>query len=226
MLRLRRVLARILGIVAFLSVASCARRLSVQQFASVASSSQQPQLPAAANLQVPIYLPPEARNAQLIPLILYPWREPSLFEAARDASVHAFRISYLSLEPENREVARLVIGPDGTGQIVSTFLRPDFPPPFGRRTSDVSAEEVARFLQLIVKDGFWSMTAEPEEYKTQPLRRVYTFDGAVWMLEGVEGGSFHYAFRRNPEPAFRELAGYFGHLAKLPLFPGSSRVGW
>ena len=59
--------------------------------------------------------------------------------------------------------------------------------------------DVDKLLELVDKAGFWAaQSTEPQPDENS--RKYYVLDGAWWMLEGVQNGSFHYVFRRNPKP--------------------------
>jgi hypothetical protein len=69
------------------------------------------------------------------------------------------------------------------------------------------AEEEA-FVAKIEKLGFWRMPAEEQER--------LGFDGATWILEGMQGGKYHNVERWSPDSGdFRELCLYFLQLSGL-----------
>ncbi len=163
----------------------------------------------------PVYLPSGQSDAALMPMVLYSLGEPSLLEAAKDANFLSFRVSYISF-PSTRQVAvRLLVNTDGSGQIVSA-VKSGEEKEVERTKGNVSVPDVKKFLQLIEKSGFWSMSSIDQ--KTDEVgRRTYTFDGTLWLLEGVGNGSFHYVYRRNPAPSpFKEVGRYLvENLTKL-----------
>jgi hypothetical protein len=59
--------------------------------------------------------------------------------------------------------------------------------------------DVDKLLELVDKAGFWA-TQSTEPQPDENSRKYYVLDGAWWMLEGVQNGSFQYVFRRNPKP--------------------------
>lgn len=68
-----------------------------------------------------------------------------------------------------------------------------------RTTNDVSKVDVDKLLELVDKAGFWAaQSTEPQPDENS--RKYYVLDGAWWMLEGVQNGSFHFVFHRNPKP--------------------------
>jgi hypothetical protein len=161
----------------------------------------------------PVYLPSGQSDAALMPIILYSLGEPSLLEAAKDANFLSFRVSYISFPATTQVAVRLLVNADGSGQILSA-VKSDQAKEVERTKGNVSATDVKKFLQLIEKSGFWSMSSI--EQKTDEVgRRTYTFDGTLWLLEGVGNGSFHYVYRRNPAPSpFKEVGRYL--LESLP----------
>ena len=59
--------------------------------------------------------------------------------------------------------------------------------------------DVDKLLELVDKAGFWAaQSTEPQPDENS--RKYYVLDGAWWMLEGVQNGSFHFVFHRNPKP--------------------------
>jgi hypothetical protein len=152
----------------------------------------------------PVYLPPGQTEASILTVFLYSLSEPSLLEAAKDASVISFRMSYFSPQPGKVIVVRLVVNADGSGQTISAVSSSGKSDEFKNTKVSVSASDVQKFLQLVEKVGFWSMPSI--EKKNEGGRKMYVFDGAWWMVEGVRNKSFHYVFRRNPgSSSFTEI---------------------
>jgi len=166
----------------------------------------------------PVYLPDQT-EASIMPVFLYSLREPSLLEAAKDASVITFRMSYFSPQPERVIVVRLVVNADGSGQIISAVSSSGKSDEFRNAKLSVSAADVQNFLALVEKVKFWSMPSVEKkvEKKNEGGRKTYVLDGAWWMVEGVRNGSFHYVFRRNPEiTSFTEVGrDLVNNLAKI-----------
>jgi hypothetical protein len=101
-------------------------------------------------------------------------------------------------------VVRLVVNADGSGQTISAVSSSGKSDEFKNTKVSVSASDVQKFLQLVEKVGFWSMPSI--EKKNEGGRKMYVFDGAWWMVEGVRNKSFHYVFRRNPgSSSFTEI---------------------
>ncbi len=164
----------------------------------------------------PVYLPPGQTDASIFSVILPSLSEPSLLEAAKDTSVHSFRVSYFSPVPTREIAVRLVVNADGSGQITSA-VSSGAETGVKRTKNSVSNADVDKFLQLVEKAGFWSMSSnEDTEQKDAAGRKLYVHDGSFWMVEGVRNGSFHYVFRRNPKPSpFTEIGCYLAdRLAK------------
>jgi hypothetical protein len=154
------------------------------------------------------YFPPEQASTPVFSPILAHLREPSLFEAAKNANVVSFRASYFSPVPPREMVIRLNVNAEGSGQItaaVSTGTESGV-----RRTqNDVSVADVNRLLQLLAKVEFWSISStDDDEKKTGAAgRKAYVMDGSYWMVEGVHEGLFHYVYRQNPKSsAITEIA--------------------
>jgi hypothetical protein len=146
----------------------------------------------------PVYLPSGQTDASILSVILASLREPSLLEAAKDATVHSFRVTFFSPVPEQKVAVRLIVNVDGSGQITSA-VSSGTETGVRRTTNDVSKLEVDKLLELVDKAGFWAVqSTEPQPDENG--HKYYVLDGAWWMLEGVQKGSFHYVFRRNPKP--------------------------
>jgi hypothetical protein len=149
----------------------------------------------------PVYFPPGQTRTPITYVALASLSEPSLFEAAKDASVFSFRVSYFSPVPEREIAVRLVVNADGSGQITSA-VSSGAASGVKRTQNSVSVADVNKLLQLLAKVEFWSMSStEDTEEKTDAAgRKVYVLDGSYWMVEGVHEGSFHYVYRVNPRP--------------------------
>jgi hypothetical protein len=180
-----------------------------------------PRSPAKGSTQstsdAPVYLPPGQTDASLFSVILASLSEPSLLEAAKDSSVHSYRVSYFSPVPTHEMAVRLVVSADGSGQIASVVSSGEASG-VKRTKNSVSSADVDKFLQLVEKAGFWSMSSnEDTEQKDAAGRKLYVLDGSFWMVEGVRNGSFHYVYRRNPKPSpITEIGCYLAKgLAKI-----------
>jgi hypothetical protein len=171
----------------------------------------------------PVYFPPEQTHIPLAYPALASLNEPSLFEAAKDTSVFSFRVSYFSPVPEREIAVRLVINPDGSGQITSA-VSSGAASGVRRSQNDVAITDVNKLLQLLAKVEFWSMSSTgDDEKKTDAAgRKSYVMDGSYWMVEGVHEGSFHYVYRQNPKPgSVTEIA---CNLAKELTKPNDSGI--
>jgi hypothetical protein len=83
---------------------------------------------------------------------------------------------------------KLSLLPDGSGTLQVTTLKRETGKPVSERKS-VSAEQVAKFLNKLQEAQFWQMPAEGKSRG---------FDGAEWILEGVQKGEYHIAVRWCP----------------------------
>jgi hypothetical protein len=154
------------------------------------------------------YFPPEQASTPVFPPILADLREPSLFEAAKNANVVSFRASYFSPVPTREIAIRLNVNAEGSGQITAAVSK-GTESGVRRTQNDVSVADVNRLLQLLAKVEFWSISStEDDEKKTGAAsRKTYVMDGSYWMVEGVREGLFHYVYRQNPKPsAITEIA--------------------
>ncbi len=148
------------------------------------------------------YFPPGQTSIPINFAVLVSLNEPSLFESSNDASVVSFRASFFSPVPTRSLAIRLIVNPDGSGQITCSASS-SATKGILRTQISVSMENVDKFLQFVQKEGFWQMssTEENTDQKTDATgRKLYVMDGAAWMLEGVRNGTFHYVYRLNPYP--------------------------
>jgi hypothetical protein len=163
-----------------------------------------------------VYFPHGVPEMSSISALLGYMGEPSFLKAAKDTSVHSFRVTWVGGQTEHAVAVRLVVGADGSGQITSAVASFKSNRVEKGKIS-VSVPDVEKLLQLVEKAGFWSM--RPTELRTDgdTGRKVYELDGTFWTLEGVRNGSFHYVYRRSSAPSpFTEVARYLAKdLAKL-----------
>jgi hypothetical protein len=141
--------------------------------------------------------------------------EPSLLDLAKDKSTLAYRFVWLRTFHHPIAV-RLVIRPDGTGQLTSTEMTGagGYNPGVlaHSQTRDVLNDEVIRFQALLHAIDYWSMPTDGPGAG---------FDGAEWILEGVHGGEYHVVTRWSPETgAYREACWYLLELSKFEVNPG------
>lgn len=118
--------------------------------------------------------------------------EPSLLEASKDKTVVAYR--FLWLRTFHHPIAvRLTIRPAGTGSLtvkVTTGAGGYAPGTVSQDQSfDISKAQAQRFLELLAKAGFRSLRTQGGAGGT---------DGAQWILEGVQNGSYHIVDRWSP----------------------------
>jgi hypothetical protein len=182
-----------------LLVAQCMTALTI---AGVGSQRSLVQGSTQSTSNAPVYFPSGQTEASIFSVILASLSEPSLLEAAKDANVLSFRVSYFTPVPVREVAVRLFVNADGSGQITSAVSL-GAAAGVKRTQNSVSAAEVNKLLQLLEKVEFWSMSSiEHTEPKTDAAGRpVYVLDGSWWMVEGVHEGSFHYVYRRNPKPS-------------------------
>jgi hypothetical protein len=190
----------------------------------VENSPAQGSIQSSSNL--PFYLPPDQISLPLTYATLASLSERSLFEASKDTSIVAFRLSYFSPQPVREIAVRLLVNADGSGQVISA-VSSGKATEVQRNRNGVSIEEVNKLLQLLAKVEFWSMpSAEDVEQKTDAAgRKAYVMDGSVFTVEGVRQGLFHSVSRLNPKPGpITEIACYLAtDLAKPAIPPFQSR---
>lgn len=119
--------------------------------------------------------------------------EPSLSEASKYKALVAYR--FLWLRTFHHPIAiRLTIRLDGTGFLTAktTSGHGDYEPGtlVQNNSVEVSKSQVQQFLSLLGKMGFWTSQTEGATGGT---------DGAMWILEGVQSGSYHVVDRWSPE---------------------------
>jgi hypothetical protein len=170
--------------------------------AGVGSPQRTTQDTTRATSSAPVYFPPDQTSIPTNYVALTKLSEPSLFEAAKDARVFSFRVSYFSPVPEREIAVRLVVNSDGRGQITSA-VSSGAASEIKRAKNDVSVAHVNKLLQLLARVEFWSISStEDDEKKADAVdRKTIVMDGSYWMVEGVHEGSFHYVYRQNPKPS-------------------------
>src|SRR5579863_4673922 len=109
----------------------------------------------------------------------------------------AFRIIVLPCLFGGPEIASLTISPDGTGRI--RFRAMNFQlKQTTNKSYTLDAQKVAKFLAALERTEFCKM---PKEYYR------HGFDGAEWILEGVQNGTYHVVERWCPDNTpFRQVA--------------------
>jgi len=124
-----------------------------------------------------------------------------------------FRFTYLGAFTGPRAVS-LTILPDGTGKVRMAILHESPEQKRGEQLFTVPEDRVADFLRHLNRAQFWEMPTESQHRG---------FDGAEWILEGVQDGKYHIAVRWCPglyehspeDAAFAESARYLLQLAGL-----------
>lgn len=139
--------------------------------------------------------------------------EPSLLTQAQDPTAVSYRFVALLVSGLCMRVIRFSLHPDGTATLV-TFLGP-FPKDPGAKVKadkverSVSAQDAAKFLELVDGAGFWTMpTVKPPD---PTPARYYTLDGAMWLFEGCRSGAYHVVYRGNPNASpFTDMVHFLG----------------
>lgn len=210
-----------------LLLASFATALTIAVIGCERSSAQGS---AQSNAKAPVYFPPDQIHTPTAYVALASLGEPSFSEASKDTSFIAFRLSYFSPVPERMVAVRLVVNADGSGQVVSAFSS-GTAREIRRNENSVTVADVDKLLQLLTKGEFWSMPSIEAPGKTDAAgRKPYVLDGAFFMVEGVQLGSFHYVSRQNPQPgSITEIACYLAKDLAKPAIPpfqsGCARLG-
>ena len=127
-------------------------------------------------------------------------KEPSLFQASKDPSAQAYRFLWLRTF-HNPVAVRLQVLPEGDGTVTVTVLSGAGGYDPGKvkvhRVLPVESAQVARFLKALESLGFWSLPGpDPDSDGV---------DGAQWVLEGTQKGSYRVVDRWSPEKgAYRD----------------------
>jgi len=123
-----------------------------------------------------------------------------------------YRFTYLGAFTGPKTVALTVL-PDGEGRIRMTSLQNSHDKAKGEQTSTVPNDRVSEFLTKLDQARFWEMPTESQQRG---------LDGAEWIMEGVQGGTYHIAVRWCPDSykpspqdaAFAEAARFLLQLAR------------
>ena len=132
------------------------------------------------------------------------WPSPSENE-------NIFRFTYLGAFSGPKAVTLTVL-PDGSGKVKMTMLHQLREQAKGEQPSTLPAGRVSDFLKRLDRAHFWEMPTESQHRG---------FDGAEWIMEGVQDGRYHIAVRWCPglyehsqeNAAFAEAARYLLQLA-------------
>jgi hypothetical protein len=122
-----------------------------------------------------------------------------------------FRFTYLGAFSGPKAVTLTVL-PDGGGKAKMTMIHQLPEQAKGEQLSTVPANRVSDFLKHLDRAHFWEMPTESQHRG---------FDGAEWLMEGVQDGRYHIAVRWCPalyehsqeDAAFAEAARYLLQLA-------------
>ena len=99
-----------------------------------------------------------------------------------------FRFTYLGAFTGPKAVTLTVL-PDGSGKVKMTMLLEARERVKGEQLSTVPEDRVSDFLKHLNRAHFWEMPTESQHRD---------FDGAEWILEGVQDGKYHIAVRWCP----------------------------
>jgi hypothetical protein len=127
------------------------------------------------------------------------------------ANEKTFRFTYLGAFTGPKAVT-LTILPDGSGKVRMAILRESPEQKRDEQLFTVPEDRVSDFLKHLNRARFWEMPPESQHRG---------FDGAEWILEGVQDGKYHIAVRWCPglyehspeDAAFAESARYLLQLA-------------
>jgi len=117
-----------------------------------------------------------------------------------------FRFTYLGAFTGPKAVTMTVL-PDGSGKVKMTMLHEARERVKGEQLSTIPEDRVSDFLKHLNRAHFWEMPTESQHRG---------FDGAEWIMEGVQDGRYHIAvrwcpnlYKHSPEDAAFAEAGRF-----------------
>jgi hypothetical protein len=183
--------------IAILSVSTALWCAPISQQDTPRSTSQQPNQPIQ-------YFPEGlvANFTRFFAEYLRFFDEPSLLPEAQDRTVVSYRLESLLLRGHKVLVVRLSLNPDGSAKVI-TVDQSGNPAAVHRTERTAPAAETKKFLELIAKANFWSMSAIDNNQ-----RQVY--DGVPWTFEGLRDGKYHLVIRDDwPPGQSSELLRYF-----------------
>jgi len=137
--------------------------------------------------------------------------EPSLFKAKQDSSVQSYR--FLWLRTFHRPVSvRVLMHPDGSATLV-TKVADGYKPGklIVNKTESLPPDKVKNFMENLQRLKYWTLPERDTEGSG--------FDGAQWVVEGVDHGNYRLLDRWSPKNGpVHELGLYFlRNLSKLDL---------
>jgi hypothetical protein len=131
--------------------------------------------------------------------------EPSLFEAKQDPTLQSYR--FLWLRTFHRPVAvRVLIHPDGSGKVITKMADGSGGYKPGKLLVDkaetLPPDRMKKLLEKVEQLSYWTLPARDP--------KPPGFDGARWIVEGVDHGKYHLVDRWSPTKGpVRELGLYF-----------------
>ena len=119
--------------------------------------------------------------------------EPSLLTASKDGTLIVFR--FLWLRTFHYPIAiRMTVRPDGTASITAkvTSGHGGYEPGrvVQRKSVEIPKTTVAHFFDLLQSASFWSLRNDAE---------IGGNDGAQWILEGLQNGTYRVIVRWSPK---------------------------
>jgi hypothetical protein len=141
--------------------------------------------------------------------------EPSLFKAAKDKKLVAYRFLWLrtfhhpisirlNIRPTDTAYLTTIVTSGGGGYAPGIISSND--------VIEISPEQLNQFSSQLDQAQFWSMQASEKTRNG--------FDGAEWILEGVKDGNYHIVSRWSPKSgSYRELCLGLVKLSNLALKP-------
>ena len=118
---------------------------------------------------------------------LYAFKEKPLWPPSPD-NENTYRFTHIGAW-KGTAVVTLAVQPDSTGRIVLKKFADDPASTWIEKTAALSRDQVTRFLTQLEQAHYWEMPAQIEDRG---------FDGAEWILEGVQNSKYHLATRWCP----------------------------
>jgi hypothetical protein len=141
--------------------------------------------------------------------------EPSLWETSQKQNSEIYRFTWL--RTFNQPVAvRLTIDADGGGDLVVKVLSGEGGYDLGslimNQQSRLPPVEARSFIEKLTKADFWNLS-------TDHLQDMYGRDGATWIMEGANKGTYHVVERWSPRDGpYRDACMYLAlGLARLKV---------
>jgi len=138
--------------------------------------------------------------------------EPSLYKQQGDKSKQIFRFIWLRTFHNPISIRLEVNKNDGSGTLYVKMLDGAGGYDPGKIKEDfkkhISKEDVNRLIKLLERENFWKLSTKGG---------LKGFDGAQWIIEGLQDGKYHLVDRWSPNEGVKDIGLFFLELSGLKV---------